>query len=44
VTYSCTGRNGSKWQPIEIGMAAIMCANAAMEDHGVANLLSTRLP
>jgi hypothetical protein len=39
-----TAGMGSKWQPIEIGMAATMRANAAIEDHGVANLLSTRLP
>jgi hypothetical protein len=38
-----TAGMGSKWQPIEIGMAATMRANAAIEDHGVANLLTTRL-
>jgi aminoglycoside phosphotransferase (APT) family kinase protein len=35
---------GSSWQPIEIGMAATQRANAAIEDHGVADLLITRLP
>ena len=39
-----TAGMGSKWQPIEIGMAATMRANAAIEDHGVASLLRTRLP
>jgi aminoglycoside phosphotransferase (APT) family kinase protein len=39
-----TAGMGSKWQPIEIGMAATLRANAAIDDHGVANLLSDRLP
>jgi aminoglycoside phosphotransferase (APT) family kinase protein len=39
-----TAGMGSKWQPFEIGMAATMRANAAIEDHGVSNLLSMRLP
>lgn len=38
-----TAGMGSHWQPIEIGMAATQRANAAIEDHGVAELLSTRL-
>ncbi|WP_101951188.1 phosphotransferase family protein [Mycobacterium sp. 3519A] len=38
-----TAGMGSKWQPIEIGLAATMRANAAIEDHGVAKLLTTRL-
>ncbi len=39
-----TAAMGSKWQPIEVGMSATMRANAAIEDHGVADLLTTRLP
>ena len=39
-----TAAMGSHWQPIEIGMAALQRANAAIEDHGVAQLLSLRLP
>jgi aminoglycoside phosphotransferase (APT) family kinase protein len=39
-----TAGMGSHWQPIEIGMAATQRANAAIEDHGVADLLRTRLP
>ena len=39
-----TAGMGSHWHPIEIGMAATQRANAAIEDHGVAELLSARLP
>lgn len=39
-----TAAMGSNWQPIEIGMAATQRANAAIEDHEVADLLRTRLP
>ena len=39
-----TAGMGSKWQPIEIGMAATMRADAAIEDHDVADLLTARLP
>ncbi|MBP1822974.1 aminoglycoside phosphotransferase family protein [Mycobacterium sp. OAE908] len=39
-----TAGMGSRWQPIEIGMAATMRADAAIADHAVADLLSTRLP
>lgn len=39
-----TAAMGSHWQPIEIGMAATRRANAAIEDHGVADLLRARLP
>jgi aminoglycoside phosphotransferase (APT) family kinase protein len=39
-----TAAMGSHWQPIEIGMAATQRANAAIEDHAVADLLTTRLP
>ena len=38
-----TAAMGSHWQPIEIGMAATERANAAIEDHGVAELLRARL-
>jgi hypothetical protein len=38
-----TAGMGSKWQPIEIGMAATMRADAAIADHGVADLLRRRL-
>jgi len=38
-----TAAMGSQWQPIEIGMAATQRANAAIEDHAVATLLSTHL-
>ena len=38
-----TAGMGSKWQPIEIGMAATMRADAAIADHGVADLLCSRL-
>ena len=39
-----TAAMGSNWQPIDIGMAATRRANAAIEDHGVADLLRARLP
>jgi hypothetical protein len=39
-----TAAMGSHWQPIEIGMAATQRANAAVEDHGVAALLTAQLP
>ena len=39
-----TAAMGSKWQPIEVGMGATLRADAAIEDHGVADLLSTQLP
>jgi aminoglycoside phosphotransferase (APT) family kinase protein len=39
-----TAGMGSHWQPIEIGMAATERANAAIEDHRVAELFGTRLP
>lgn len=39
-----TAAMGSHWQPIEIGMAATQRANASIDDHGIAELLSTRLP
>jgi hypothetical protein len=39
-----TAAMGSHWQPIEIGMAATQRANAAIEDHGVADLIGMRLP
>jgi aminoglycoside phosphotransferase (APT) family kinase protein len=39
-----TAAMGSHWQPIEIGMAATRRADAAIADHGVADLLRTRLP
>lgn len=39
-----TAAMGSHWQPIEIGMAATRRASAAIEDHGVAELLVARLP
>lgn len=39
-----TAAMGSHWQPIEIGLAATQRANAAIEDHGVAELLRMRLP
>ena len=39
-----TAAMGSHWQPIEIGMAATRRANAAIEDHRVADLLTARLP
>jgi hypothetical protein len=39
-----TAAMGSHWQPIEVGMAATLRANASIEDHGVADLLSTQLP
>jgi aminoglycoside phosphotransferase (APT) family kinase protein len=35
---------GSQWQPIEVGLAATARANAAIEEHGVADLLIARLP
>ena len=38
-----TAAMGSHWQPIEIGMAATQRANASIDDHAVADLLSTRL-
>src|SRR5262245_12555239 len=38
-----TAAMGSHWQPIEVGMAATARANAAIEDHAVADLLSSRL-
>lgn len=38
-----TAAMGSHWQPIEIGMAATRRADAAVEEHGVAELLRTRL-
>jgi aminoglycoside phosphotransferase (APT) family kinase protein len=34
----------SRWQPIKLGMAATMRADAAVTDHGVADLLRARLP
>ena len=39
-----TAGMGSKLQPIELGMAATKRADAAISDHGVAELLRTRLP
>jgi hypothetical protein len=39
-----TAGMGSHWHPIEIGMAATQRANAAIEDHGVADILRARLP
>lgn len=39
-----TAAMGSHWQPIEIGMAATRRADAAIAQHGVAELLRTRLP
>jgi aminoglycoside phosphotransferase (APT) family kinase protein len=39
-----TAAMGSHWQPIEIGMAATRRADAAIEQHGVAELLRARLP
>jgi aminoglycoside phosphotransferase (APT) family kinase protein len=39
-----TAAMGSHWQPIEIGMAATRRANAAIDEHRVAELLRTRLP
>ncbi len=39
-----TAAMGSQWQPIEVGMGATARANAAIEDHDVAELLRTRLP
>ena len=39
-----TAAMGSHWQPIEIGMAATRRADAAIAEHGVAELLRTRLP
>lgn len=39
-----TAAMGSHWQPIEIGMAATLRADAAIAEHGVAELLRTRLP
>ena len=39
-----TAAMGSKWQPIEVGMSATLRADAAIADHGVADLLRTRLP
>jgi hypothetical protein len=39
-----TAAMGPKWQPIEVGMGATMRAHAAIEDHAVADLLSSRLP
>ena len=39
-----TAAMGSHWQPIEIGMAATRRADAAIAEHGVAELLRARLP
>lgn len=39
-----TAGMGSKWQPIELGMAATMRADTAIADHRVADLLRARLP
>ena len=39
-----TAAMGSHWQPIEIGMAATRRADAAIAEHGVAELLRERLP
>lgn len=39
-----TAAMGSQWQPIEIGMAATLRADASIEDHAVADLLRARLP
>jgi aminoglycoside phosphotransferase (APT) family kinase protein len=39
-----TAAMGSHWQPVEIGMAATRRADAAIEDHGVADLLRALLP
>ncbi len=36
-----TAGMGSKWQPIELGMAATTRADAAIADHGVAQMLRT---
>jgi hypothetical protein len=38
-----TAAMGSKWQPIDVGMAATQRADAAIADHGVADLLRERL-
>ncbi len=39
-----TAAMGSRWQPVEIGLAATQRADAAIEDHAVAELLRARLP
>jgi aminoglycoside phosphotransferase (APT) family kinase protein len=39
-----TAAMGSKWQPIEVGMGATLRADAAIADHGVADLLRALLP
>lgn len=39
-----TAAMGSRWQPAEIGLAATKRADAAIEDHAVAELLCARLP
>lgn len=39
-----TAAMGSHWQPVEIGMAATRRADAAIAEHGVAELLRARLP
>lgn len=44
IAATVTASMGSQWQPIEIGMAATKRADAAIDDHGVAELLRTRLP
>jgi len=44
IAATVTASMGSQWQPIEIGMAATLRADAAIADHGVAELLASRLP
>ncbi|OBK77837.1 phosphotransferase family protein [Mycobacterium sp. 1274761.0] len=39
-----TAGMGSKWQPFELGMTATKRADAAIRDHGVADLLREELP
>jgi len=39
-----TAAMGSHWQPIEVGMAATRRADAAVAEHGLAELLRARLP
>ncbi|MEW6270054.1 MAG: aminoglycoside phosphotransferase family protein, partial [Thermodesulfobacteriota bacterium] len=39
-----TAAMGSKWQPIDVGMGATLRADAAIEDHAVADVLRARLP
>lgn len=44
IAATVTAAMGSKWQPIDVGMGATLRANASIEDHGIADLLSSRLP